>query len=31
MRGKGEFDLGTKLVLSLLKPEERSTNSNSEK
>lgn len=26
MKGKGQFDLGAKLLLSLLKPEERSSN-----
>lgn len=26
MKGKGQFDLGAKLLLSLLKPEERCSN-----
>lgn len=31
MKGKGQSDLGTKLLLSLLNPEERSTNREKEK
>lgn len=30
MKGKGQFDLGAKLLLSLLKPEERCSNRESE-